>query len=348
MSQLGSGQNTASIYSRDGRDVLLPLPAGAIEWNRGLCQITTATVTLPPDLCTPDLDDVHTWAHSLVIHRDRDRVWEGPIRKRRDTRTGLTLTASDVLGWTSRRPVVRRQVTDSPVRDELEWVLNRAFDTDDPNIIAHLQLLGDASQRCDHTLAKAEKYAADALSALATDGGRWTALGRSVVLWDEADNIGQLTDLSPENHLTADVEVTEDGDNLATQAVGRNDDGVLAEVTPSGGGPVDAFYGHVGTIVPSGGHTPTGVARSARQYLNRSYPAPITIEVPSDAALRPDAPYPITSLVPGLLVPVVTTTATARTIRQTFMLTGVKVTQQAGQSEVVAITLAPPSEALSA
>ena len=346
---LGAGTNSAQVFTRDGRTFLMNVPLTSIEWGRSLCGISRPVITVAPAKCTPDLARVHPWAHSLVIFRDEQRVWEGPIRKRVDSKTGLTITASDVLGWTERRPVLaNRNVVGAYVRDELAWALTQAYTGDDPNVLSYVQALGGLpTVTADNSVTSAEKYASEVLTSLVASGGRWTALGRSILIWDEAYTLGRLQDLSPEEHLLSDVEVTEDGDLLATDVIARNDDGVRGRaIKDPGGDPTDDFYGRVAQIAASAAVSPAGVTRTAQAVLNRAYPTPITIDVPADAALRPDAPFPMTSLVPGMLVPVQTTTATARTVRGTFMLTDVKVRQASGEAEQVTITLAPPSEAV--
>lgn len=347
---IGAGENRAYIATRDGRTMLLEVPLTSIEWSRSLCAISRATLNVAPAKCTPDLGRVHPWAHSIVVFRNEERVWEGPLRKRLDSRTGLTMTASDVLGWTERRPIyATREVTGVSVRDEAATIINAAFLPDDPYVLAHVQVLGGVpTVTGDSALTYAEKYGSQVLADLAASGARWTVLGRSILLWDEAYSIGSLLDLSPEDHLLDDVDVTEDGDLLATDVIARNDDGVIARVIQDAGGdPADDFYGAVQQIVSSSAVLPAGVTRTAAQTLNRAYPTPISINVPDNAALRCDAPFPIEALVPGMLVPVSTTTATAREVRGTFMLTGLTVKQNAGSPEQVTITLAPVSEALS-
>lgn len=347
--ELGAGINRAFIGNRTGTSTLGPeVPTTSIEWGRELNGITRPQIVVDPAKCTPALADVHPWAHSLIVFRNEERVWEGPIRQRRDTAKGLIITASDVLGWTERRAVaVGRNVAGGLVRAQMLWAIQQAFAADDPNVLAYVQQMGTPTELADLVVTAGEKYQWDVLSDMGGSGGRFTALGRSILLWDEATNLGRLRDLSPENHLLEDVDLYEDGDSLATRVVSRNDNGLVRSATPpTGAGAVDPFYGLVETIVASSATTAAGVTRTAQATANKAYPTPLTIDVPSTAALRCDAPFPIRDLVPGMLVPVQTTTATARQVSATFVLTAVKVTQQAGRDEVVTITLAPPSEAV--
>ena len=350
MEVLGQGENHATIYTRDGRTKVLDLRATSIEWPRLLCETGRATVQIAPADCEVKLNDLATWAHTLVVHRNDDRVWEGPLRKITHAAKGLTLVASDVSGWMERRRIrTRRRSATAKVITEMQWTVNEAFDLDDPYVLTHLQTLGgvDLGATIDRDIAVASAYHSEDLSNLVGAGGRWTVVGRRIVLWPSTASIGATRDLSPENHLNADVSITEDGDDLATSFAARNDDGVVG--TASGpDGDVDPFYGLVDGLGTLSGHaTPAALTSYAASILGQSYPAPVTIDLPSDATLRPDAPFPIRDLVPGVHVPVQTVTATSRRIRASMILTGVKVTQQAGSPEVVSITLAPPGEAVS-
>lgn len=344
---LGAGQNRAYISTRDGRSLLMEVPLASVEWNRTLCAVSPATLVVDPARCTSDLARIHPWAHGVVVYRDEDRVWEGPVRLRREGRTGLTLTASDVIGHLDHRDVrTHRDVEAALVRNQMRWAVDQGFAPDDPNVLAHVQELGAATRTADLQVGVAEKMHAAVLSDLTASGGRWTALGRSILLWDDAASIGTLRDLSPENHLLSDVEVIEDGELLATVVRARNDNGVVGSGIHTGGTATDPYYGYVGQVVASAAKKPAGVRRTAESTAQRTYPTPVSIEVPADAALRCDAPFPITSLVPGVIVPVSTTTATSREVSGSFILTSVKVTQTAGQDEQVAVTLTPISEAL--
>lgn len=333
---LDSGLNTAHVATRDGVTELIDLPASRIEWNRELCAISRPTVTIDAAECDAVLDDVHPWAHTLVINRNGRRVWEGPLRRRVDG-TSLTLTASDVVGYTERRPIrTARAVTASGTVTEMQWALDQALTTDDPGVT--VTALSGPGPLTDVEVAPGEKYAADLLADQVAAGGRWTALGRTVFLWDSATLPGALREMSTEEHLQATIEVIEDGDLLATEVWARNDDGVAA-VAVAAGGQVDPFYGHVAVLAPSPAPKQPGVAATAAAVIARSYPTPVVLSIPPDARVLPTAPFPIDLLVPGVAVPVITTAPTGRSVRGTFILQSVKVTQERGAPEQVTITL---------
>jgi hypothetical protein len=347
---LGAGDNIAVIYDRRGESQLLPaLPAASITWERTLSDISRPSVTVAPARCTPQMQDISSWAHSLVIFRDGQRMHEGPVRTVTHNDAGLTITSSDVVGWTEVRAVrAVRTGTNVKVRDELAWNLDTAFSRDDPNVLDYVRLLGAATTTTDRDLSATGAYAED-LATLVSAGGRYTALGRSIMLWDEAATIGRLATLVPEQHLSAGVTITDDGDQLITGALITDDNGGSAYY-PTNGSELDPFYGLVERPISAGEgtHTLTALQGIGRAAKNVGYPTPLIIDMPSGVALQCDAPFPIEDLVPGVLVPVETTTATAKQVSATMVLSNVTVTQQAGADEKVTVTLVPVSQAVNA
>lgn len=347
---LGAGDNRVYVADRAGRSLLLEVPVKSVSWGRTLCGISKAVIDVDPPRCTPALASVHAWAHSLVVFRNDERVWEGPIRRRRDSRDGLQITASDVLGWLEARPIDTARTATALTTAQMTWAIQQALAPDDPNVLAYLQDLAglSATRQGDVAVVPGDKRYDSVLTDQTKFGGRWSALGRSIMLWDDTYIIGRLRDLSPENHMEDDVEVIEDGDLLSTDSWARNDQGIVARTQIAGHVPVDPFYGLVGSVVSSPAQDAAGVLRTAQAYADRSWPIPLTIEVPSNAALRCDAPFPISRLVPGVLIPVTTTTATARQVTGTFVLQAVNVSQKAGANEQVTVTLAPVQDGLAA
>lgn len=344
---LGAGFNSAVIYDRLGRGRLLPIDrAKSIEWGRALCDFSTAAVTIAGQHCTPRLDEVHTWAHSLVVFRGTDdgpakRVWEGPIQKIESDRGDLKIAATDVAGWTQVRPIETTRLLTSTVRDEMVWTIQQAFLDDDPNVLAYLQTTGTLGGTVDRDIQIGAGYHSADLESLVQAGGRWTVIGRRIIVWCD-EYLGRLRTLRPEDHLTSDVKVIEDGRALLTSALVRDDTGNVVTYEVAVGG-VDPFYGKVGGILSSGQdeESTASLTNRAEFAVQSRYPARQTLVVPDGSTLICDSPFPIEALVPGTLIPVVTTTATGRTIRATMMLAAVNVTQGADGAEKVGITVTP-------
>jgi hypothetical protein len=347
---LGSGVNRAAIYDRAGTTRLLDLPATTqIAWGRILNDISTAGVTAPVPsggagraACCGDFGKVHTWAHSLVMFRDRQRVWEGPIVRVTQRRDNMELLAWDVLGWTRKRRIhTNRVIESSPVVTEALLSATRAFGGDNPNISGYIQnpVPANVGRNVKREVLVDSAYYWDDLSALTDMGCRVTTIGRRILVFSSGAKIGQTALLLPDNHLIADVEVIEDGEALATAVAARDDKAHSAYI-----GGVDSFYGLVETVLSQGAGASTVAALTNQATAEREdhFPAPVWLNIPDDARLRPDAPFPVEHLVPGTLVPV-QSAATCADVKATFTLTGLQVKQDADGVEEVGITLQPVS-----
>jgi hypothetical protein len=344
MTTLGTGSNEAVIYERGGTHRLFTVPAETLEWGRTLDAVSRAVVTATPKAaggswrdCCGLLATVHPWAHEVVMWRDGERVWEGPVRRVAQTRSGVTILASDVLGWTERAPTSARTVLGSPVIDEAVATLTAAYAyTGDPNVLANIMALGDDALVTDLETKAGAGYYSAVLDTLAKAGLYFTTVGRRPLLWaDPTYVLGRTAILNPARHLMGDVEIAREGDELATDAWGVNDEGVIGT-----DGGTDDFYGRVGRIVSMPGiTTPTALAAAAAEWRRTRYPAPNSLTIPAGPTLHCDAPFAMAELVPGVLTPVKATDL-CWPVEQTMMLTAVKVTQDAG-GERVGVTYQP-------
>lgn len=355
MARLGVGRNTAAIYDRRGEHLLLPIAhATEVQWGRTRNATSTASVTVTTAMdpgCVTALGSVHTWGHELVIFRDEQRVWEGPINRISYTRAGVTIAAVDETGWLARRRIrlARGPVLDTsafpvpqPVTTEGDLILTRAFAPDDPNVLAHRATFTHASavEVVRDVQANSGTYADD-LNALTDQGLNYTAVGRAILLWPDVRLLGRTDTIVPERDMVTEVEVTEDGDDLATQATAYNREGLARTVSADGvTAGVSTFYGLHDRLVDAGDIT-TGAALTevATAAIDLAHPAPLLVTVPSGAKLTCEAPVAIEHLVPGVLVPI-ESAVTARKVTATLVLDAVSVTQGPG-GEDVTITLSP-------
>jgi len=358
---LGSGVNRAYIYDRRGESRLLAVPSvRGVTWGRVLGDVAQATVDVvvpasgrERDDCCGQLGSVHTWAHTLVMFRDDERVWEGPVVRKEDTVRGVSLTAWDVLGWTKKRRIRLTRSSGnpdlpltSPVVTEAQISLSRAFGTDDPNVLAYVQTMGTPAQTgrsIDRDVQIDSGYYWDDLSSMLDAGLRLTTVGRRIILAAQNVTIGQTALLLPDQHILGEVSVIEDGEMLATAASARDDLGNSAYVLAEGQQAVHPYYGLVESVVSSGAGEQATVASLqsyAQTEVHDHFPAPVYLNIPDGAVLNPRSPFPMHALVCGALVPAYST-ATCTDVQATFMLTAVNVTQAEGGSEQVSITVQP-------
>lgn len=352
MGRLGLGSNAAAIFTRGGGSQLFPLDdPTSLKHGRALNvpAVAEAVVSRASD-CFGDLGDLHTWAYELVMFRDDQRVWEGPIRRLAFTRSSVKIEAVDVLGWLARRRISRsrRTAVDHPVSEEGELIVARAFADDDPNVLAWLRVMADPAEAQIQRDVKADSgfYLGD-LNTLVEQGLNYTTIGRRIVLFPVEARVGKTDTLTPELHMTSDVEVVEEGDDLATAMTAANNDGISATVKTSDsiavGGEltgVSAFYGlHDMLTDGSDLKRVTALRRAARRALARSYPAPQVVTLPEGSKLSCDAPVAYEDLVPGVVVPV-ESSVTARTVADDQILSAVTV-EQKPDGETVAVSLIP-------
>jgi hypothetical protein len=69
------------------------------------------------------------------------------------------------------------------------------------------------------------------------------------------------------------------------------------------------------------------------------YPPPVVVRIPDSTSLNPNAPVAIQNLVPGVLIPL-RSTSTLRSVAASQKLDVVKVTEESGK-ETVAVTVSP-------
>lgn len=356
---LGTGVHTAVIYERGGRRPLINLDRLlSVEWNRVKNQASEALITLPADAaCNPRVGQVRSWGHELVLFRDGNRVWEGPVIVPSVGRGRATIRARDVSGYLARR-VRRRQnakVLKKRVITFAEDDVRDAFAADDPNVLTYLDVRGTASGR-QITRKRADSenvYVSDLLDSMADKGLNRTTAGRTLVLWPSSVHLGLTPTLNASLHIAADVTVEENGDDLATSVLMDPDKGKSR--WSSAWKAVDPFYGlheFIGDASGLKGATtgdPKGerpgedqanagdLLDAANAVRDEHYPAPLRINIPAGATLNCDAPFPLDTLIPGVLIPV-EVTDTVRPVTARMTLSEVKVTVTGGV-ERVQITL---------
>jgi len=349
MGVLGNGVNEAWLYDQRGEKRLAASEnASEVSWSRRLNTISTAAVRVQTgghgaDCCSV-LGQVATWGHSIVVFRNGDRVWEGPVTRVQWTRDAVTIDAQDVLVWGSRKVTAARLLA-APgnfAEAELDYDIEQTFLGFDPAVLAHKKRLAPGVGPLVTRDVKAYGgYYADQYQEMVKGGAMFTTVGRSIVVWPNSHIIGRTSPLLPHDHMTADVEVVEDGFRVATFVAAVNDQ----QVAGTSGGALDPFYGRVDHVVSSAGTEPTTLAATALAYREQRYPAPLLVNVPAGSVLSCDAPFDISELVCGTIVPVkIDQGGLCKRIDATQQLWGVDVTS-GPVGETVSVTVAPVSGA---
>lgn len=329
---VGCGHHSAAIYDRDGALVAQADTLLEVEWYRVLDDVSSARILVQPTGdCCQAMARVRPWRHKLVIWRDGQLAWEGPVVLPSWSADGIEVHALDIIGWLDKRvPHTDAVFLGSDLADVASWLIADGFEPDDPGhnvqVVAPTRVIGDREYQRD------VGQTGDHLRNLADTGLDFTAIGSKIIIMPEdfCTRVGSLTDVDFPEGLT----VSEDGTALATRWVVHGKDDVRGEA-----GGRDPYYGLLERSVEETSilddASATAAARSRR---SGTVPAPVFLDS-QNATLAPDAAVDVPSLVPGWCVDV-TTTATCRTITQSLKIIGVKVVES-GQGESVGVTLAP-------
>ncbi|WP_037956904.1 hypothetical protein [Streptomyces sulphureus] len=344
---VGCGRHEAWIVDRDGPLVSTCSTLVSVEWARALDDTSQATIVVQPEAdCCASLRNVRSWRHKLLIFRDGQPVWEGPIVTVEWTLGEVTVQAVDVLGWLDRRvPHRDMEFTTVDLTQIAAALIRDAFAPDDPG--HEVQILGDTRIRGDRAYQHDVGQTGDHLNDLAKTGLDYTAVGSRIILLPEdyTERVGALTDEDFPDGLV----IAEDGAALATRWIihGKDEDAQDDEpgITGTAGG-THPYYGLLEQAADEQSILDERSATAAaRSRLRGSQPAPLYIDTSQQTTLAPDAAVDVPSLVPGWCVDV-TTTTTCRDISQSLKITGMKVSESAssgeqGGGERVSVQLAP-------
>ncbi|MEU0059077.1 hypothetical protein [Streptomyces sp. NPDC006334] len=339
MATAGCGSHQAFIVDRDGAVVTNADVLTEVEWTRILDDTSTAHVVIEPDGdCCAALGRVRTWRHKLVISRDGQTVWEGPIIQAEWRYGQFEIFASDVTVWLDRR-VPHESITfgNADLADIANWLIEDGFAPDDPG--HEVLIVGRAGVEGGREYTEDIGQTGDHLRDLADTGLDYTAVGSTIILMPEdwSASVGTLTDAD----LPEGLVVAEDGSQLATRVIVHG--GENSSVKGVSGGS-DPYYGLLErSLEETSVKTNASAVAAARSRRAANYPVPVFLA--SDrVTLSPEAPVDVAKLVPGWCVDVATT-ATCRPLTQRLKIAGVQVSED-GEGESVQVTLAPTSSEL--
>lgn len=239
---LGSGDDYAVyIYDRTGTRRIDEIKGvSAIRWGRLRDDISQASVTTNGSGCAALLQMVSPWIHSLVIFRDGERVWEGPVTRVATQGDQMVIAAHDVMVWPYKR-ILREGYDDSypntrSVVERAAMILEQCLLRDDPNVAQYITAItGPDDARQSRVVAPFERMAFEEVDSLAADAGLdYTVLGRAIILWDVHNPIARLPRLT-QKHFQDSPVITDYGMSAAT---------FTAVVSGSG------LYGTAGAVDP--------------------------------------------------------------------------------------------------
>lgn len=343
---LGCGTPSVFVADRCGsRNLYEITDFSELAWPRVIDEASEATVrvTLAGNTdaaCCAGLAATRSWAHSLVVLRDGERVWEGPIVNIAMNRDEALLTARDVTAWLDVRTTHDEiDITlDTDLADIATRVITSALAPDDPCILQYLEVVPTGTLST-LTLDPNMEVAGDVLRELARSGLDYTAVGRMILLGPDIGGIypgggAPFVHLLDE-HFAGGLEIGEAGLEAATRWIVQGDG-----VTGIDGG-IDPFYGLIERIAKEDGIAQQlQVNGAATSRVEATNPPPLYVDSGAQAGLVPTAPVCIGDLIPGRLVHV-TARDTCREVNQLLRLVAVNVSYTPADGEAVGITLAP-------
>ncbi|QWY81328.1 minor tail protein [Arthrobacter phage Rizwana] len=354
--------HTAFLYDRGGERQIGQLdPIERVKWERIRDDISGADVWVssPGDECAQALAMAEAGRVELVIFRGAERVWEGPVTRLTYSGDNVQITAKDVAYYTV-RTIMRneydnRHPNTSTVLARLKRVLDaemsRKEALDPPiNMLEYVQYISastpgvEDARTAAHTL-KYETTVFNHLDNYAARGGLdYTVIGRSLLLFDVHERIGQTAQVTRDDFIGEPV-ITQYGAELATYVAMTDGKGHWGEA-----GGVDDYYGEWEVLHQAYDETapqanpedvPTVAemtSQAKRAWLQGHIP-PLVVRVPDNTRLNPEGVLQISDLVPGVWIPL-RAELPGRTVSQMQKLDKMSV-EETSNGEVIKVVLSP-------
>lgn len=367
--------HTAMIYDRGGtRRLGQFVDLSKVEWARDRDGISEASIRIEGAACRRQSELIKSIAskrHELVIFRGDDRVWEGPIFRIADQGDHVQVFAKDVCAYlfgtalsrdwdNSYGSVAGPTEMTTRIGEIIEWELTHsrvgntlgggtmtipAWESLEPpaNILPFLQVyhFPNEARTAASTLAFQMTVGELMASAARQSGIDYTAVGRSIRIWDTSRNTSQTRTLT-EADFFGNIIVTEYGSDHNQGAYVVGQEGMYGEaINPENFdlyGPwmtIYNAYNEEDTTAPTSSELNSQAARNTSGHS----PAPVEVRVPDGSTIRLNDTLRINELVPGARVPLLAT-LNARSRNQDQKLDLLRVVEENGREDVK-VTLSP-------
>lgn len=376
--------HTAYIYDRGGLSRIGQiLDIESIRWERNRDGVSEAQVVIAGRSCVNQrrlISGLITKRQELVIFREGQRVWEGPLWRIGDEGDRVVIVAHDVSEYLFGTPLTRvwdnsydsvnntsRAVpVTTRLDDIIDWELTHsrqvrlvngggaevtfpAWESLDPpaNILPYVTIhhFPNEAETAAKTLAF-EMTVGEHLLNYARNGGiDFTTVGRAIHIWDISRYIGR-TRTWTEADFFGHIIVSEYGADHTQAAYIVSQDGAYGEA-----GVLNYLdlYGPWTKITDAfneeGQDVPSQAVLDSQAARNTSglQPVPIEVRVPDNSSVRLGPTLSIDDLVPGVQVPLVAN-LNARQWNQMQKIDHVVVVETA-DGETVSVTLTPATRA---
>lgn len=327
---------TAEVQWRGGGRVFVPASdlsdfVASIEWDRRLCETSQAKMVLnrvrASAECCAAFAQVEPAVHELMIYRDTEPVWLGPISGVEQKADTITVEARDISGWLGKIvntvPVPQGIPTNSDLVDIAGNLIqgnlldplscpSSTIPLDFINMLAYLDatpcgVLWNSGIRTAWT-----SYVLEIINNLSDKGFEWGVNLRSMYMRPGA---GATPDITrpwtwpqarlQSDDLGGDITVTRSWDAGATRAFATSQQNQYAGRTVTVGATCTP-YGRLDILAREslpGDQTPAEetatLLDTARELWRGRYPLPVSFRVNDGAKLSPTAPITVPQLIPG-------------------------------------------------
>lgn len=379
--------HTALIYDRGGRNRWRQLvDLASVRWGRTRDAFTDSEIIVSGRSCRAQasvLTGIQPRRHELIIWRGSERVYEGPILEVATYRDRAVIRARDIgeylngtvlsqdYPWNTGEPVSDASaLMTERVREIVGYELTESYDmvvgtgvaahevtvprweTLNPpaNVLPHVDIRRSETLLTRSETLGFEMTVGEHLANLAEGGLDFTTVGRSLVVWDSATELGR-TRVVTDADFDGELEIILAGgvhfsvSHVSAQREDTGEDVAPGDPIPSVGnaGGENDYYGVWTNIVSlaseNGSTDPTQDAlnsQAQRDQVGRT-PVPIEIRVPDGSTLHTSATLGINELVPGVTIPV-RADMNLRALQQDQRLDKLTVTETAA-GEAIAVTL---------
>jgi hypothetical protein len=349
--------HTVAIYDRGGKTELFRLKdLSEVKWGRDRDAMSTASVKINLDSQLKqkeNLDRIDPGRHEMVIFREDEREWEGPINLPQFQRSQCTIGANDTLQYWNRTVLHAAYSSVYPNTEKVVARIGRMARAElarkealGYNLLSFLNLYVDADDASTSTSTKAfQMYLFTHLDTLAAKSGiDYTVVGRAVHIWDTSKMKMGRTPVVTENDFLSDARVALYGSELATSTTVTDGSGVFATA-----GKIHPYYGewellsNPYTDEEKDAEPPTvkEMAAQATRNLKGRNPVPMEVSIPDNSSINPSGALKVQNLIPGIYVPL-SVSLGIKSVTQMQKLQSMRVTETAG-GEDVQVSLYPAS-----
>lgn len=234
MSDILDAEMSFSIVEKGSGAVLCDLPCGGSEgeWSRRVNLPSYASGTFDLNCCPPCWSDICPWVHELVIFRNGNRAWTGPILTRSSQGDRGQIRAVDRAGYLDRRVAASDHLYDGVRFKDAALLWIELFeDADGQDPIGLTPTPRPVGVQVGRTVVRGDKLGPH-FQTLTDVGLDWTVIGDEILVGDLALPGGAYSQLT-ERDFEKDVLISKDGTEFWNHIIIQAQNGIIGEYPPA-------------------------------------------------------------------------------------------------------------------